>query len=130
MKAIMAENMPGYIGLNDTLPWNCPEDLQLFKKLTMGCTLLVGYNTSLTLPKLKGRNIIVDTREILSDDVLQTVDWCIGGKKTYDKYCHLFTEFHISLIMNDYTVGDVLAPECLNLNPKCNIIYHHFNSIK
>lgn len=121
MKGIVAVNLAGYIGLNDGLPWKCLSDLQNFKEVTMGCTLLTGYNTSLTLPKLKGRTLIVDPREMLDEETLSTIDWCIGGRKTYEKYMHLFTELHVSLI-HDWTIGDVKSPEITNLPSTSKLI--------
>lgn len=123
MKAIIAKNKIGYIGLNGELPWKSKQDLEHFKKLTMGGKLLVGYTTAQKLPRLPGRDVIVDdeTKKIDYDDI----DWCIGGKYTYEKFCHLFTELHISVI-DDETIGDTTFPELKNLNPNCRIIYHTF----
>jgi dihydrofolate reductase len=39
MKATVAVNNLGFIGLNNTLPWKCKEDLIHFKNMTMGATL-------------------------------------------------------------------------------------------
>jgi len=133
MKAIVATNSLGYIGLNGGLPWKCSKDLKHFKKFTYGGNLLVGYNTFLTLPELKGRLVIPDKREL--EEV--TKRWimscpdliCIGGKKTYERYCHLFTELHISNIF-DETVGDTLYPDLINLNPDCKIFNYYFDSDK
>ncbi len=122
MRAIYSRNNAGFIGLNNELPWKCSADLKHFKDLTLGCKLLVGYNTSLKLPPLKNRELIVDTREIINTD---DIDWCIGGSKTYEKYCHLFTELHISII-NDNTIGDTFYPTLINLNPECKIFYYNF----
>lgn len=60
MRTIIARNNLGYIGLNGKLPWKSREDLLHFKQLTMNSTLLVGYKTYQTLPKLKYRTVIVD----------------------------------------------------------------------
>ena len=118
MKAILAVNNLGFIGLNDGLPWpKCKEDFKLFKSLTMGCSVLVGYRTMKTLPPLKDRVVYMDFR----DSVSESIDWCIGGKKTYEKYCHLFT--HI----NDNTIGDTTFPDLSNLNPNCKIFNYHFD---
>jgi len=57
---------------------------------------------------------------------LHLIDWCIGGAKTYDKYAHLFTELHISTIVNDYQAGDTMMPKLLNLNPECRIFNYEF----
>lgn len=124
MKAILALNNLSYIGLDNKIPWKSKEDLKHFKELTMGASLLVGYNTAQGLPPLKGREIIVYDRN--NNDVDYTkIDWCIGGKKTYEMFCHLFTELHISYI-NDNTIGDVFAPELKNLNEECKIFRYNF----
>lgn len=128
MKAIIAVNNLSFIGLNASLPWRCKEDLAHFKTLTMGATLLVGYNTMSALPPLKGRTLVVSSR---GDDQIEfdTIDWCIGGKKTYEKYCHLFTELHISHI-DDNTIGDTLFPDLSSLNPDCKIFNYYFTADK
>jgi dihydrofolate reductase len=127
MKAIIAHNVFGDIGLNGSLPWKSREDLRHFKKLTNGCKLLVGYNTSTNLPPLKGREIIIDDRYNLIETDL--IDWCIGGKKTYEKYCHLFTELHVSIII-DQTIGDTTYPNFRLLNPECKVSYYIFQTDK
>jgi len=149
MKAVIACNNLGFIGLNDALPWRNLEDFKHFKKLTMGGTLLVGYNTFQKLPPLKGRNVVVDTREELFDSLRAKNEpeyiknfmfmqskmplwafgsgetWCIGGKKTYEKYAHAFTELHVSHI-DDNTIGDTMFPDLSNLNPECEVYNYHF----
>jgi len=131
MKAIMAVNKKGFIGLNGKLPWSCKEDLKHFKKLTSTSEinevpiLLVGHNTALTLPPLKGREVKVYRRnEIIG---MKNIDWCIGGKATYEKFCHLFTELHISYI-NDYTIGDTLLPDLKTLPTTCKIFRYGFEA--
>lgn len=125
MKAIIAVNNLGYIGKNNALIWHCSDDLKHFKKLTEGQRLLAGYNTYYSLPPLKNRIVILDERGSFYHDV----DWCIGGAKTYEKYCHLFTELHISKIDNN-DVGDVLSPTFANLNPNCKIYHYSFQENK
>jgi len=121
MKAIIAVNNLGFIGIGNKMLWNCPEDFKHFKENTMGCSLLVGYNTSLELPTLKGREVIIDIREEFNFEV----DWCIGGKKTYEKYSPFFTELHISHIDNN-DIGNVVFPDFTKLNPDCKIFNYHF----
>jgi dihydrofolate reductase len=51
------------IGLNNQLPWHLPEDLQHFKKTTLGHTLIMGRKTFDSIGKpLPGRRIIVLTK--------------------------------------------------------------------
>tara|TARA_R110000868_G_scaffold203969_4_gene451942 strand:+ start:19332 stop:19703 length:372 start_codon:yes stop_codon:yes gene_type:complete len=123
MKAILAVNNLSFIGLNDALPWRNLEDFKHFKRLTMDKEVLVGYNTLQTLPELKGRIIIEDLRYefILTHDEI----WCIGGKKTYEKYAPYFTELHISHI-DDNAIGDTTFPDFSELNPDCKIFNYHF----
>lgn len=126
MKAILAVNKINFIGKDGEIMWDCPQDLAYFKKMTLGCRLLCGHNTYLKLPKLPGRSIMVDFRgDRLVKFASTKYDWCIGGKRTYEKYCHLFTELHISYINND-DEGDVMLPNLKDLNPDCKIITHYF----
>ena len=59
--AAVASN--GIIGANGALPWHLPEDLQHFKRLTLGHPVIMGRKTweSLKAP-LPGRDNIVVTR--------------------------------------------------------------------
>lgn len=121
-KAIVAVNNLGFIGKGDKMLWHCKEDLQHFKKLTDGCKLLVGYRTAKELPPLKNRELIIDDRLLYR---CFNIDWCIGGKKTYEKYARYFTELHISHIDNN-EIGDVTFPDLTELNPNCKIFNYYF----
>ena len=136
MRAIIAVNNLGYIGLNNELPWKCSEDLKHFKNLTENHIMLVGKNTFKTLPEIvKKRKIVVDYREVLYHSTYPQLNLegdyeyipyiCIGGKVTYEKYCHLFTELHISHIDNN-TIGDIMFPNFSNLNKDCKIFNYYF----
>lgn len=127
MKAIIAQNKAGWIGLNNTLPFHCKADLQHFARLTAGANLLVGYRTAQSLPALKNRRLFIDLRGEEPHPDLAEIDWCIGGLATYNKYQKLFTELHISIIENDFTIGDTLAPKWENLNPSCVVHRYFFN---
>lgn len=124
MKAIIAVNNLGFIGIGNKMLWHSSEDFKHFKEKTMGGRLLVGYNTSLELPPLKGREVVIDTRGLWNPDI-EVIDWCIGGKKTYEKYAHMFTELHISHIDNNY-IGDVTFPDLSKLNSNCEIFNYMF----
>ena len=123
MKAIIAVNNKDYIGLNGDLPWKSSDDLIHFKSLTMGGKLLVGWKTSQTLPSLQGREVVI----LQEDTKLDEIDWCIGGRKTYEKLCDRFTELYISHI-NDDTIGDTFFPNLTNLNPNCKIYHYYFET--
>ena len=54
------------IGYNGQIPWNIPEDLQHFKELTMGHTVIMGRRTFASIGRpLPGRENIVVTSTIL-----------------------------------------------------------------
>ena len=123
MKGIVAVNKLGYIGLGGRLPWKSSDDLNHFKTLTMGGTLLVGSTTARELPFLPGRKLIVYNRGMDLD--LSSIDWCIGGRKMYEMFMPHFNELHVSVI-NDYTVGDVKLPDTSNLPKTCKIFVYKF----
>ena len=62
--AAVARN--GIIGRGGALPWRLPEDLQHFRRVTMGCPVIMGRKTWASLPErfrpLPGRDNIVVTR--------------------------------------------------------------------
>ena len=120
MKAIIAVNNIGMIGLDDKMLWHCKDDLIHFKNLTYNSRLLVGFITQQGLPILKNRQLVTDIR----NEFITDIDWCIGGKRTYEKYCHLFTELHISHIDNN-DIGNITFPNLTNLNKNCKI--HNYN---
>ncbi|MDD9894075.1 MAG: dihydrofolate reductase [Gammaproteobacteria bacterium] len=61
---IVAMTPDRVIGINNTLPWHLPRDLQHFKNTTMGCPVIMGRKTwdSIGLP-LPGRLNVVVTRQ-------------------------------------------------------------------
>ncbi len=62
---IAARARNGVIGARGQLPWRLKSDLAFFKKVTLGCPILMGRKTweSLPVKPLKGRENIVMTRD-------------------------------------------------------------------
>ncbi|MEO1963768.1 dihydrofolate reductase [Hyphomonas sp.] len=62
---IAARGKNNVIGKEGDLPWRLKDDLSFFKKVTMGCPILMGRKTWESLPvrPLKGRENIVMTRD-------------------------------------------------------------------
>ncbi len=61
---IVAMSSNRTIGINNTLPWRCPEDLKHFKALTMGHHLIMGRKTFDSIGKpLPGRTTVVVSRD-------------------------------------------------------------------
>lgn len=65
MNGIVAVSKNGVIGSNNSIPWHYAEDLVFFKKITMGSTIIMGYNTWLSIGQkpLPGRKNIVLSRK-------------------------------------------------------------------
>lgn len=64
---IYARARNGVIGRENALPWRLPEDLANFKRLTLGCPVIMGRKTWDSMPPkfrpLPGRTNIVVTRQ-------------------------------------------------------------------
>jgi dihydrofolate reductase len=64
---IFARASNGVIGHNNALPWHLPEDLAHFKRVTLGCPVIMGRKTWDSLPPrfrpLPGRANVVITRQ-------------------------------------------------------------------
>ena len=97
---IWAQAQGGVIGADGGLPWHLPEDLALFRRLTMGATVVMGRRTWESLPDrfrpLPGRTNVVLTSDrhwsadgahpaASVEEVLVDHDsfWVIGGGAVY-----------------------------------------------
>lgn len=64
LAAVVASSPSGVIGINGALPWKLSTDLQRFKTMTMGGTLIMGRKTFDSIGRvLPGRQTIVLTRQ-------------------------------------------------------------------
>tara|TARA_Y100001956_G_scaffold82973_1_gene107648 strand:- start:46545 stop:47705 length:1161 start_codon:yes stop_codon:yes gene_type:complete len=135
VKLILAHDLGNGIGLDNKIPWDCPEDLKYFQRVTMGDVCLVTRKTFESIlqyaPKgLKGRKLVVLTRnsewthpvadEVIVDspiyDVLQGLKLkypdqdvsIIGGGELYEQAMvhDLVDEYHVTQI-NSYNKCDV-----------------------
>ena len=123
--AAVAKN--GVIGANGKLPWHLPEDLQHFKKLTLGHPVIMGRRTWESLGKpLPGRENIVVTRRHGFDapgaSVAATIEgaiamctgeslaFVIGGAEIYAAALPLADGIVLTEIQQDYE-GDTRFPE-------------------
>ncbi len=74
---IVATDPNGVIGKDNTIPWHLPEDLKLFKKRTVGGSVIMGSKTWKSLPKkpLPDRKNYVLTRSLTWFNDSRVV-WC------------------------------------------------------
>ena len=115
------------IGLNNGIPWRLKEDLQLFKRITMGHPILMGRKTWESLGRpLPGRQNIVLTRnadyvaegaEVITDiaqlETLELQDkevMVIGGAQLYARMLPLMQRLHVSEVAGSHE-ADTWFPE-------------------
>jgi dihydrofolate reductase len=124
---IWAEAADRIIGRDGEIPWRLPEEQQMFKRLTMGATVVMGRGTWESLPAsvrpLPGRRNIVLTRSASYDapgadvvhtlsDALATADgdvWVIGGAAVYAEALPVADQIVRTRVHVDVD-GDVRAP--------------------
>ncbi len=121
----MAQNRT--IGVNNTLPWRCPEDLKHFKALTMGHHMIMGRKTFDSIGKpLPGRITVVVTRNTdlkiegcivvhsLRDAIASCAEddeiFVVGGAELYAQALPLVDTLYITEIQQDVE-GDAHFPE-------------------
>jgi dihydrofolate reductase len=123
--AAMARNRT--IGVNNTLPWRCPEDLKHFKTLTMGHHMIMGRKTFDSIGKpLPGRTTVVVTRNtdlsiegcLVVHSLQEAIATCagdeeifvVGGAELYRQAISFVDTLYITEIRQDVE-GDAHFPE-------------------
>lgn len=122
MKLIVARDINNGIGVNNTLPWKCKEDLKWFKKCTEGQTIVMGRNTfeSLGLKPLPDRKTVVITstphsfKHYVTDSLIfltlndylkdhrKNDDWLVGGASLYKTLLAYVEEAFVTTIIDEY----------------------------
>lgn len=115
------------IGINNTLPWRCPEDLKHFKALTMGHHMIMGRKTFDSIGKpLPGRTTVVISRDsalkiegcLVAHSVDQAIAMCgddseifvVGGAEIYAQTLPLADTLYITEIQQE-VAGDAHFPD-------------------
>jgi dihydrofolate reductase len=139
---IFASSINGVIGNNNSIPWNVPEDLTHFRKITMDGIVVMGRKTFDSLPNgiLKNRiNIVItcninkqnednliftDINNVMSviEDIQKKTNkkvYIIGGSmiyKAFYKYCNVIhhTIIHINIDGDTKFPFDISFPDCIN----------------
>lgn len=121
----MAKNRT--IGVNNTLPWRCPEDLKHFKALTMGNHMIMGRKTYDSIGKpLPGRVTVVVTRDrnlklegcLIAHSLSDAIAVCakdsqifiVGGAEIYAQSLEFANTLYITEIQQEVS-GDAHFPE-------------------
>ncbi|MGY1841127.1 MULTISPECIES: dihydrofolate reductase [unclassified Modestobacter] len=126
VRMVWAQTTDGVIGADGGLPWHLPEDLRLFKALTLGGTVVMGRRTWESLPPryrpLPGRSNLVlsatlDPAEVgvpvarSVEDVLDRGEdpWVIGGGTVYAAFLPHAAEVVVTEV-DARVPGDTWAP--------------------
>ena len=134
----MAKNRT--IGINNTLPWRCPEDLKHFKALTMGHHMIMGRKTFDSIGKpLPGRTTVVVTRNqnlkiegcIIAHSLNEAIAACagddeifvVGGAELYAQALPLADKLYLTEIQQDIIGGCALSRH------QCQALARNFPSI-
>ncbi|GAA6206991.1 dihydrofolate reductase [Cognatishimia sp. WU-CL00825] len=78
---IVARARNGAIGKDNDIPWHAPEDLQFFKRETLGGAIIMGRNTWESLPfkPLKNRlNLVVSSQGGWGDHCFGSINEAVG----------------------------------------------------
>ena len=124
---IVAMTKDRIIGVDNKLPWDIPEDLKNFKKLTSGNTVIMGRKTFDSIGRpLPNRNNIVVTKskdDIYGVDIAHDIQealekaqsyekdvFIIGGSSIYRQMLRFADKMFISFIKKKVE-GDAYFPE-------------------
>jgi dihydrofolate reductase len=127
LSIIVAMAINRTIGVNNTLPWRCPEDLKHFKMLTMGHHMIMGRKTFDSIGKpLPGRTTVVVTRNTdleiegctiahsLNDAIAACAGdeeiFVVGGAELYRQAVSVADTLYFTEIQQDVE-GDAHFPE-------------------
>jgi dihydrofolate reductase len=123
--AAMSKNR--VIGINNTLPWHLPADLQHFKQLTLGHPIIMGRKTFESIGHaLPGRTNLIISRSkypapancTVVNSIEAAIDFCkvldelffIGGAQIYEQAIQLADCLYLTEIDTEIT-GDAHFPE-------------------
>lgn len=128
---IVAMTPDRLIGKNNQIPWHLSEDLQNFKQITSGHTIVMGRKTfasigkplpdrnnlvvSRTVSKIEGCEVFIDLESALQRGrELGEKTFIIGGSQIYHEAMPLVDCLYISWVEGDFN-GDSFFPEfCLD----------------
>ena len=127
---IVAHSKNYVIGNNNSLIWNLPTDLQRFKSLTTGKTIIMGRKTfeSLKNPlpnrfhivltknpnKFKNQENVIFTNNL--DEIISKYKYCkneifiIGGEEIYRIFLNYTSKIYLTKILKDFK-GDAHFPK-------------------
>jgi len=111
------------IGKDRAVPWDLPEDMQRFKRLTLGHVVLMGRGTydALSTPLANRRNIVLTSSEIQGVETYRTIGealeavknegnvYVIGGGQIFAQLITSAAELRLTLVEQEVD-GDTFFP--------------------
>ena len=124
---IVAMSKGGVIGYQNRLPWHLPADLQHFKRLTTGHSVIMGHTTYASLPKkpLPNRRNIVLSHTVKSLPGCEVYDgfpvalaacgdeeevFVIGGANIYVQALPLARRIYMTVVDDEPDAADAFFP--------------------
>lgn len=115
------------VGINNSLPWKLPADMEHFKQLTLGKPVIMGQKTFESIGKpLSGRINIILTRDrnfkpegcIVAHSIEEALNaakgsnevMIAGGVSIYAQFLPLADRMYLTLVEGDFK-GDAFFPE-------------------
>ena len=129
LEMIVAFNRNGGIGVNGTIPWHVPDDLEHFKRVTKDNTVIMGRKTYESLPdsyrplpgrrnvilssnpeyKQKGAHVYPSLFHVLKLDNIQGTPYIVGGGQLYAETLPFVDRVYATLI-DDESECDTFFP--------------------
>ena len=110
------------LGKDNKLLWNLPNDLKFFKEITLNKTVVMGYNTYLSLPRLlpNRKNVVLyekDLKDVITyhskEELLNSLKedlYIIGGANVYKQFIDDASVIYLTEIV-DSKDADVYFPK-------------------
>jgi dihydrofolate reductase len=138
---IVALTKDGKMGYQGKMPWKLAQELQLFKKITTGNTVIMGRKTyeSIGFALPQRNNLVVTSSQLVTHEVVTSASFnealevakkigkntfFIGGRQIYQQALAVADEIYISWIKKDYP-ADLYFPK-INWNNWQKYYEHDF----
>ena len=125
---IAAVGINNELGYENDLIWKLKDDLKYFKEKTSGKTIIMGYNTFISLPKMlpNRKHIVITTKDIQIDNVeifhnkeeiLNYIKeqndevFIIGGASIYKMFIDEADKLYLTEVDDKFEKADVYFPE-------------------
>jgi dihydrofolate reductase len=129
MDIILAIDKKYGIGKNGKIPWYYPDDLKLFKTLTLNSNIIMGRKTVETLPLLKNRKIYVLSNTLDNGEKRIGKNNCIVIKETNIKNipppifiaggAEIYNYFFREILLKRIDINSIHIT-CINIDYSCD----------